>query len=78
MSKIQLNYDVPDGDYCLNVCEDKNVTPTCKYLHGDKWCTLFGKSPSYVCTNGHSMMLSKLYTCQRAEVKPSTTKDIPK
>ena len=75
--KIQMSYDVPDGNYCLNVCEDKNMTPKCRYLHNDSWCALFGSGPEYEGLSGHSILRKKLFSCRRAEVKPLTTEKIP-
>lgn len=65
--KIQLVYDVPEGDNCSHRFEDRNMSPECRYLYGEKWCTLFGSGPTVV-IEGHTIIRKKLYACRRSEI----------
>lgn len=64
MAKIQLEYLVPDGD-CMHTCDDVDVTPPCKYLHGYKWCVLFGAGP-IITMQGHTVIYHKLHQCAKS------------
>lgn len=68
MAKIQLTYEVPEGDLCMHHFEDKEVVTPCKYLFDTKWCTLFGSSPTIV-YDGHSVMKRKLHVCRHATIQ---------
>jgi hypothetical protein len=71
MAKIQLTYNVPDGDYCSHVFEERHMVPECRFLLRGSWCTLMGAQPVSE-VNGHTIIRQKLYACKRAHVTPQS------
>lgn len=68
MAKIKLEYEVPNGDFCSHFCEDKYLTPPCKFLYQDKWCTIFGAKPS-AHIEGQAWITMKLFRCKSATIE---------
>ena len=66
--KIKVEYEIPDGEYCLKQFENKAEIKPCKYYYDhEHYCTLFGMCPIRI-SEGHLLARRKLYACTRAEV----------
>lgn len=68
--KIKKEYGyIPDGDYCANWIDNKQVGDVCPYLRcGSDFCCVFGLKP-FVELTANTYALRKLTYCKDAEVK---------